>query len=288
MVKLICKQKKDGERLFYRFLSYHISTSLQETLVRNQPHYIVTVEDFEKNRALFSRVIKEYMMTDMRRAFAASILTKTFYFEDEDEIAQIVQIVEDMGHGEREELVKLLPRFNEAYYMIQSIEEVLESGGTEWFSFDSFLTFRMQKYYQHIVKMVELAIDEFKMEQEYQTYIHSLREYVKEKRALKQIVHLVKKDLSLLFYDEHYNVMEQEILRKYLDKRLLTQHPVYIDSSTIAPLLSLAPKEIHVYLPSEEDGIIRTIKNIFEERIQIHPIENWSIHARGKSLDLLS
>lgn len=66
-----------------------------------------------------------------------------------------------------------------------------------------------------------------------------------------------------------------------MDRRLLTNHPIYIDSVTIAPLLSIAPTKIYVYIDSEENGLIRTIQNIFEERVILLKKEHF---AKDKQL----
>lgn len=62
---------------------------------------------------------------------------------------------------------------------------------------------------------------------------------------------------------------------KLVDRRLLFNHPVYIDSAVIAPLLSIAPNEILLYTDSEEKAIIRTLLNIFEERLKILPLADF-------------
>ena len=58
-------------------------------------------------------------------------------------------------------------------------------------------------------------------------------------------------------------------LSKMVDRKLLINHPIYIDSATIAPLLSIAPDQIFFYSVEPEKPIIRTISNIFEERLII-------------------
>lgn len=56
-----------------------------------------------------------------------------------------------------------------------------------------------------------------------------------------------------------------------IDRKLLVNHPVYVDSASIAPLLSIAPTTIFLYTKDPEEALVRTIKNIFEERVSILP-----------------
>ncbi len=56
-----------------------------------------------------------------------------------------------------------------------------------------------------------------------------------------------------------------------MDRQLLANHPVYVDSAVIAPLLSIAPEKIFLYTNEEEEALVRTLRNIFEERIAVFP-----------------
>ncbi|BBP91448.1 hypothetical protein BsIDN1_50660 [Bacillus safensis] len=47
-----------------------------------------------------------------------------------------------------------------------------------FFSIGSFMTFRLSEYDRRLKNYVEVSIEEYKMEQEYQNFIQSLRDYV--------------------------------------------------------------------------------------------------------------
>lgn len=64
---------------------------------------------------------------------------------------------------------------------------------------------------------------------------------------------------------------------KMIDRKLLSNHPVYVDSATIAPLLSIAPSVVYVYTNDSEQPLVRTIKNIFEERVAVFRIECFNL-----------
>lgn len=69
--------------------------------------------------------------------------------------------------------------------------------------------------------------------------------------------------------------MTKRELEELIDRRLLTNHPVYIDSVIIAPLLSMAPASIYLYTDHPDIALIRTIQNIFEERITLLSKEDF-------------
>lgn len=69
------------------------------------------------------------------------------------------------------------------------------------------MTFRLGKYYERLKGYVEAAIDEYKMEQEYQTFIQSLRDYVTRKEPVLDHVRIV--------HDGHFVLWEL----KYISER---------------------------------------------------------------------
>ena len=75
--------------------------------------------------------------------------------------------------------------------------------------------------------------------------------------------------------------MKRSELIGMIDRRLLINHPVYVDSVTIAPLLSIAPANIYLYTDDFEQPLVRTIQNIFEERVICKPITAFTEMKNG-------
>ena len=145
----------------------------------------------------------------------------------------------------------------------------------QWFyeskaiSFDSFVTFRLRPFINELRKYVELSLDEYRMEQEYQMFIQILREFLKDREPKFEQLHLLFANDEITFFDQDFSEIRRSDLSKMVDRKLLINHPIYIDSTTIAPLLSIAPAQIFFYTVEPEKPIIRTISNIFEERLII-------------------
>jgi putative sporulation protein YtxC len=76
-------------------------------------------------------------------------------------------------------------------------------------------------------------------------------------------------DEEITFYNENLEEIKRAELTKMIDRKLLVNHPVYVDSVSIAPLLSIAPTSIFLYTNDPDEPLVRTIKNIFEERVTI-------------------
>ena len=94
---------------------------------------------------------------------------------------QILQLAHSIMEGELEGLPLNKDDTPREHYIIQELQAICLEENV--FSIRSFMTFRLAKYYERLRSYVEAAIDEYKMEQEYQTFIQSLRDYVMSKVA---------------------------------------------------------------------------------------------------------
>lgn len=132
------------------------------------------------------------------------------------------------------------------------------------FSFDSFVTFRLRPFINRLEKYVELSIDEYKMEQEYQMFIQTLRDFISSRSAQKNSLHLLI-DEEVMFFNEHFSEIKRIELTKMIDRKLLFNHPVYVDSTTIAPLLSIAPQFIFYILKIRTNHLFERSKTFLRK-----------------------
>ena len=133
----------------------------------------------------------------------------------------------------------------------------------------------MQKY-------AILAIDEYKLEQDYQNFIATLRDVLHKREPKLSYLHLVYRD-AFHFYDHTLRKFERDEMTEKIDRQLFSKSSIYIDSVTFAPLLSIAPERLYIYTDDTEQGFIQTIKQIFEERTFILPLHEFRKRIRGTS-----
>lgn len=134
------------------------------------------------------------------------------------------------------------------------------------FSVRSFQTFRLGRYYERLREYAEAAIDEYRMEQEYQNFIQSLRDYVTSNPPRMKKVRIVHDRAFTLWELRYLSEREQ---KKYIDRRFVREHPMYIDSHLLAPLISIAPETVELYTDKPEHMMSRTIQNVFQERVRL-------------------
>lgn len=167
-----------------------------------------------------------------------SVIEGDYYFLDRDEQQQILQLAHSIMEGELEGLPLNQDDTPREHFINQELQAICLEENV--LSIRSFMTFRLGKYYQRLRGYVEAAIDEYKMEQEYQTFIQSLRDYVTSKEPMLDHVHIVHDDHFVLWELKYISEREQ---KKYIDRRFVREHPMYIDSRLLAPLVSIAPKK---------------------------------------------
>ena len=255
-------------------LKYLSNNQEKETILLLEDRNIVKVLDgfisvdvFE----LLKTAFYDFITNTKRNDWFREILKNKYYYEDLEEQQQILEIIYSVLEGQREDLAVFFKETSEELNIIKAaIEHIFQDNVS--FSFDSFLKFRLRPYLQMLEDYVELAIDEYKMEQEYQMFVQMLRDFLTNREPKMDTLHLLF-DEEITFYNEQFVEIKRGELTRMIDRKLLVNHPVYVDSASIAPLLSLAPTSIFIYTKDPEEPLVRTIKNIFEERVTIETFD---------------
>ncbi|UTE74141.1 hypothetical protein M1I95_06625 [Rossellomorea marisflavi] len=267
MVELIFRRKADAQRCQKHLCA---PSWIKETQIQRCSHYAISIEvKTDRDRIGLGTSLTTFIINEMWKGWTEETLKADYYYNDPEEVDQICAIISEMRSGERPELTELLTDWDESGLVLGEVQNLLCHPAPV--TFDSFATFRLKKLHDKWREMLGLAIDEYKMEQEYQVFIQMLREYLAIRGERTDTIHLYPSRTGFRFFDGHYTEVTKEELMNAIDKRLFFQHPLYVDSSTIAPLLSLAPRSIFVY-GSEEEKIVTTLRNIFEDRLDILPV----------------
>jgi putative sporulation protein YtxC len=278
LIEIHFRHKEDARRL-YLFLQQQSLDyeSINKNILHDEDSHIVQCSDkdgsisMENNEWVqeVKKALLQFIITIKLNDWLRHILSDHYHYRDEEEQQQIIEIVHSVLDGKLEELTVFLPKMD--------IKEHLAMRVNDWFQektiffFDSFVTFRLGSFMNELKKYVELSLDEYKMEQEYQMFIQTLREFLLDREPKMEQLHLLLSDV-ITFFDDCFVEIKRGELAKMVDRKLLINHPVYIDSVTIAPLLSIAPKQIYIYSDDPDQPIIRTIRNIFEERLISRPL----------------
>ncbi len=281
LAEIIFQNRMDAIRFYNHLQKVLNNLPDYENILLFEDRHIVKIIDGSCSSHLFTKVkdaFYEFITCIKRDDWFMDILEQQFFYEDLEERQQILEILYSILEGHRFELSSFLQENNEEPNIKEAIHHVFQENIS--FSFDSFAKFRLRSYLQLLESYVELSIDEYKMEQEYQMFVNMLREFLANREPKIEVLHLLFDD-EITFYNDHFEEMKRSELIRLIDRKLLVNHPVYVDSASIAPLLSLAPTSIFLYTNDPEAPLVRTIKNIFEERVTIkrfealREVKNW-------------
>ncbi|HYK73654.1 MAG TPA: putative sporulation protein YtxC [Pseudoneobacillus sp.] len=271
MVEIIFQNKEDAKKLYTKLEK---ETQLSDKIFFYEQKQAIKINVSlleEQMQEKVKELFYEFILITKRDDWFRQILAEQFYYEDLDEQQTILEIIYSIIDGENKELAELVEDGKEEQVLKDAVKDLLQDTNIA-FSFEAFVKFRLRDFLEKLLKYVEISIDEYKMEQEYQIFIHTLREFLYERQEKTTHLHLVY-DEEPTFFNQEFEEMKRAELTKMIDRKLLSNHPVYVDSVTIAPLLSIAPKTIYLYAKNPDDPLVRTIRNIFEERVILKPIE---------------
>ena len=212
----------------------------------------------------FKQMFSKYIVQVIQKEWLRTTLKHTFYYEDECEMTAILQIASDLCDHKRKELHTFVRLDEKDALLNQAVDELMEYDG--FLVFESFVRFRLRAYFEQIQQILEISIDEYKLEQQYQDDIYFLQnELAKNQSKLKKVYLLLNNEPML--YDGNFLPISTDLSYQ--------SHPtIVIDQTIIAPLLSMAPEQIIVLTSNRERPIIFTLTKIFEERLQLIELTN--------------
>ncbi len=213
--------------------------------------------------------ITEYMIEMEEPHLLQSIIMKEFFYKDIAEIENILKYafhLLDYGDFEIEERSDLRRLGRKCRIFTRVYEFMAEK---QPFQIEGFIRFRLQEYYEELREVVEYAIDEYVMDKEYQEFIKLLRYFVMAQQPKVQLVQVIHYgDRNFVICNEEYIPYRREDMEGFM-KGVTEQDLNYADF-IVSTLISVAPKQVLLHTREDESHhVIRTMKNIFEDRLTI-------------------
>ena len=176
-----------------------------------------------------------------------------FYFEEYEKKIIIQNCCEIIESSEYEQISKEKEYIHEA--VLQSM--ILEG----------FVNFRIKEYIKYLDSIVDIAVNKYIIEKEYNEFISLLRMYINSKKSNIKNLHLIYGKSELTILDENKNIVPlcKEIYNaKFLSDIIFSENDYALNT-----LLTLLPQRIEIHLLDSEDEFIKTVKLIFEDRVYI-------------------
>ena len=266
MFEISFRNESDANAIYMNVLEKNPESD--SILSLHKEKIVVESKDVHFYRNTFVPVLKYYIHRTKEKEWILSVLENTFYYKEEEEQEQILCILQSILLGERTDIPNL-PAIEQRDAQLESVMQSFFQKPIS-FSFDSFITFRLKEYFEGLQVFVEAAIDEYKLEQEYQSFVHQLRELLATTDSKLEELHLVYQ-YQFDFYDKSFSHIPKNQLIKFMNRTHFNNYSYYIDSVVLAPLVSIAPKKLFLYTDNTEHQLVETIRNIFEERAVVLP-----------------
>ncbi|WP_227994825.1 putative sporulation protein YtxC [Oceanobacillus sp. CFH 90083] len=133
--------------------------------------------------------------------------------------------------------------------------------------FSAILHFRLSHFLDFVHECIGKAIEEFKREEDHQTFMDMLRHYIENKEHCVDLVHIEQGE-NFTFYNEKGEVISKDMLRFWMYQAPLYALGLHENEFNLSPLIAMSPARIKVYGNDLADPKTMTIINIFQERVQ--------------------
>jgi putative sporulation protein YtxC len=273
LIEIYLQNKLDRYCLFKSFkagLHAFIKNGVVELSLASDRLIIKVDETFEFEETIkpvVTEILKKHVIETKEEVWLLDIIHNIFFYDDPEEQTQILAMAKSILAGERLDLPNVSKVFSTEKIIYDAFMEFLTRNCE--FCYESFLTFRLKSYLDKLIDCVEMSIDEYQLEHEYQNLVESFRYYLKKRTPKIGCIHVVI-DTNYSFYDEYLQVINEEQLKHYLDREIIFEKGIPIKEMIISPLVSIAPKEIHLYSDEIDNGVIHSIQNIFQERVKLY------------------
>lgn len=284
MIEMHFQETTDAQKMYKGLVAKAKALSIDYIEVVNDEENVVSVFISEKVQyavqVVVIPVMAEFIIHNKEDNWILDYIENLFYFTDYEEKKQILEIAKGLMDGNNPEIPGVQDVVPREQLIVEALYDFMEIPIS--FSFESFLKFRMRSYNEALLQIIESAIDEYKLEQEYQTFIQGLREFREKREPKLEQLHILH-DEQFYFYNHEFTEIKRDELFKYIDRKLILHQPLYIDSAVLAPLVSIAPKSISIYTDQIDNGMVQTIHNIFLENVTIYTkksFENTRLKAK--------
>lgn len=277
----ICFEEKNDAVHVYKALKKRMGYKYKEISVYLHEQMLVLhlpIHGAHYMEKVFIPALVQFIIKTKQTEWCASILQDTFFYEEREERNHILHMAHSILSGKRKGIKNNLS-YKEAEILVTSSLKGWLSDPLS-FSFSSYTKFRLRKYRQFLYRLMEMAIDEYKLEQDYQMFIEALRQKVNGRKSRLSALHLLFQN-SFIFYNEKGFRLKQEQLVQYIDEDVFSEKDMYIDTNVIAPLLSIAPEAIHIYTKEQDHNMIVTIQNVFQERVKLHTLDEFEVGVKS-------
>lgn len=282
---LLMKLAYEGEEAFIDNIqeirellkSKGIIIGISESIEKNTHFVKIFCDDKDYNEKLqnniylyISNLIYKTIMDNFRRKEMLEYLTENYFFLNHEEIIdidnEINKIVFQKNIIMDETSVYCLNRINS---IVENIKAFLKETG--YININGFIRFRMKAMIDTIEEIIDKIVDKYMVEKEYNEFIKLLKYFVDVQECKIEEI-----DLRILnngLY-EIKNGLGEDVFKEFLNeiKDNADENTINIEDVIISGLITNAPRKIKIFneVKCNNKEFLRTIKNVFGERVEVY------------------
>ncbi|AEI45280.1 putative sporulation protein YtxC [Paenibacillus mucilaginosus] len=217
-----------------------------------------------------AQVLADYVLREEELPLLRSMIRQEYGYKREEDVSQILSYCDRMLGTEAHrtgpnDYAKAYARRREI--IAEELREFLQE--QTLLNLDGFLRFRLQTYREELREIVEYAVDEFVMDQQYREFISLLQYFVYIQEAKVPIVHLIHKGgADFLLMNERMELIETEENETVVTAQML-EKDMNFEDMIVSTLITVSPGKIFIHTREPDVQVIHTIRQIFENRVEL-------------------
>ncbi len=187
------------------------------------------------------------------------LISNYFYFSDLERKEIQNYCFELLESSQKEKLLRKNIVFSSCFDYIKENKSLI---------LDGFINFRLKEYMKDLDELVDLAVDKFVIDREYNEFTSLLKLYINTKKPEEQTIHLVYQSQESILLNEDKQIIDTS--SNIFDAKYLSDISFSSNDYALNALLNLLPSNLYIHLIDEvKDEFIDTLERIFEKRVHI-------------------
>jgi putative sporulation protein YtxC len=213
-----------------------------------------------------ANILSAFIMDQVEMKLLREVISGPYRYEEPHDVQAIEKYCTHLLNQPEETEGMPKPRVRRQEKVAAEIRKYFEEQ-TE-LNLQGLIRFRLADYRDELKEVVEYAIDEYIMDQQYQEFISLLKYFVYIQEAKIPVAHLMHHgghDFTLL------NDKMAPIETKEFDSFTveLLDREINFEDMIVSTLISVSPQNIVIHTRDPEEQVVKTIMQIFEDRAQI-------------------
>lgn len=220
-------------------------------------HYIGN--DVSSFYALVANCLSNAIIKFYEHIVAKKIIVSNYFYFSELERNEILEYcLKELNRTKKEQVYRKNLIFTSCYEYVKENKILI---------LDGFLNFRLKNYIKVIDNTIDIVVDKFIVEREYNEFISLLNMYVESKEPCSSTIHLIYTSRESTLFDENRSLIDTS--SHVFDAKYLSDISFSSNDYALNTLLNLLPEKLYIHLRTSdlEDEFINTLKLIFTNRV---------------------